>query len=248
MADQIYLHLWIEQFHEDSMLEFWGKLLEVFPASAAAPDVRGVAAIPFTWGEAAAVEQVFAEGASVESTVALAREFLHPDYAYQAALRWDMWRQKTVEELTEPDPDELAGEARPDHASDDASGDSDTGADEAFTETLGWKRVPLEVTITCLGPEFDRPDDVAGAVPPEASPHFKIDLGLDTLFLPEADADESAGEEDWEEAALCYRDNITQLLNFLRRIEKTLPLKSRLLWSSAGDDLGERIRQAYGGA
>ena len=33
-----------------------------------------VAAIPFTWGEAAVFEQVFAEGATIESVVAAARE------------------------------------------------------------------------------------------------------------------------------------------------------------------------------
>ena len=107
MADQIYLNLWVEGFSEDSMLGGWRKLLDEFPSSLAMPGVRGVAAIPFIWGEAAAFEQVFAEGATIESVVEAAREFQHADYAYQAAMRWDVWRQKTLEELAETDLDKL---------------------------------------------------------------------------------------------------------------------------------------------
>jgi hypothetical protein len=106
----------------------------------------------------------------------------------------------------------------------------------------------MEVSIVCIGPEFDVPEGGNdGSAEPSASPHFRIELGLDTLFLPDEESTPAEDEDDWEEAALCYRDNITQLLGYLRRIEKALPVKSRVLWSASGEDLSERIRQAYGG-
>ena len=264
MAEQIYLSLWLDAHGEDSMLEAWGKLLEAFPASAAQPGVRGLAVIPFSWSETAVLEQVYGEGESIEATVEAAREFLHADYVYQAAMRWDVWRLKTPDELAETDMEALVDdEFRDDEDAgepDDEDVDLPSGAREPSgstgNETLSWKRVPLEVAITCLGPEFDQgtagaPVDQQALALDAASPHFRIDLGLDTLFLPDEQAIESAesnDNEDWEEAGLCYRDNIAQLLGFIGRIEKALPLKSRQLWSAAGDDLGERIRQAYTGS
>ena len=43
----------------------------------------------------------------------------------------------------------------------------------------------------------------------------------------------------------CYRENISQLLAFVRKIEKNLPVTRRLLWSSSGEDLSERIRASF---
>lgn len=251
MADQIYLNLWISDFSEDSMLDAWGKLLEAFPASTKQPGVRGLAVIPFDWGETAVLEQVFAEGSTVEETVVAAREFQHADYAYQAAMRWDVWRQKTLEELAETDLESLTdelldAEEREEEQTEELAGEG--GAEsETADESLGWKRVPMEISIICLGPEFDAETGSAPAGGMAGNPHFRVDLGLDTLFLPEDEALQEDDPESWEEAALCYRDNIAQLLGFIRRIEKALPLQSRLLWSASGDDLGERIRQAYSG-
>jgi hypothetical protein len=252
MADQIYLNLWVKGFSEESMLDAWRKLLDEFPSSLALPGVRGVAAIPFTWGEAAVFEQVFAEGATIESVVAAAREFQHPDYAYQAAMRWDVWRQKTLEELAETDLDALVDEELNEEsdAGEESAGEDEGGSQPAQSanETLGWKRVPMEVSIVCLGPEFDAATESNSAEPAAGNPHFRLELGLDTLFLPDDESRIEGDEDDWEEAALCYRDNITQLLGYIRRIEKALPLQSRLLWSASGEDLSERIRQAYSGA
>jgi hypothetical protein len=262
VADQVYLSLWLNSFSEDSMLDFWAKLLEAFPCSPSQPGVRGLAVIPFSWGETAVLEQVYAESETIDSAVQAARDFLHPDYAYVAAMNWDIWRQKSFEELAETDVDALI-DTELDPSSADELESSQSEVSEAAldqlevsgsslqvstNETLGWKRVPKEVTIACLGPEFDAVEDLNA---PESStnyqnPHFRIDVGLDTLFLPEEPL-ESEDDEDWDEAALCYRDNISQLLGFMRRIEKALPLKRRLLWSASGDDLGERIREAYSG-
>lgn len=255
MAEPIYLDLWIEGFTEDSMLEAWGKILDTFPESIQIAGVRGVTVLPFNWGEAAALEQGFAEGATVETALSAARDFQHSDYAYLAALCWDAWRQKTLEELSETDLDALA---EAELAEESEGGDEELEQDDELplggkpsqsaNETLSWKRVPMEVSVICLGPEFDTESGGASGSSESANPHFRIDLGLDTLFLPDEIASEEDDPEGREEAALCYRDNITQLLGFIRRMEKTLPMKSRLLWSASGEDLGERIRQAYGGS
>jgi hypothetical protein len=44
----------------------------------------------------------------------------------------------------------------------------------------------------------------------------------------------------------CYRENIAQLLGYIRKLEKSLPIDRRLLWSSSGEDLAGRIRATYG--
>jgi len=230
------------------MLESWGKLLEAFPSSPSHNGVRGLAVVPFSWGETAVLEQVYAEGETIESAVSAARDFLHPDYAYVAAMHWDMWRQKSLEELDETNMEELVDKESADFEDqlpdDEANLEpNDAAASAEMNETLGWKRVPMEVTIACLGPEFEAAEDFGASQTSAQNPHFRIDFGLDTLFLPEESPDPD--EEDWDEAALCYRDNISQLLGFMRRIEKSLPLKRRLLWSASDDDLAERIRQAY---
>ena len=194
------------------MIETWGKVLEAFPASPALPGVRSVAVIPFEWSETAVFEQDYAEGADVALAAEAAREFLHPDYAYQASLHWDMWRLKNPEELADTDMEAIVDDEflDKDESGVDATGESEEVSElsgdhrpgNRTDELLGWKRLPMEVTITCVGPEFeevvaktelDGSPESAFSVVPER-PHLRVDLGLDTLFLPD-DADH---EDDHE--------------------------------------------------
>ncbi|HWP84828.1 MAG TPA: hypothetical protein VNN17_06540, partial [Terriglobia bacterium] len=94
----------------------------------------------------------------------------------------------------------------------------------------------------CLGPRFEGEDT-------EDHPHILLDLGLDSLFLPE-EAEEGTDAGALAEAlegmaGTCYRDNIAQLLSYAKKLEETLPVARRLLWSSSGEDLAARIQAAY---
>jgi hypothetical protein len=227
MANDVYLSLWLQNFDTGSMLLHWRRALEGFPASPDRPGVQSLVVHPFHWGEVPAFAQLFAEGAEQDYVVALSSEFLHADYAYEAELYWDMWIPKE-----EGNPSE-------------------------------WERVPRVVGVTCMGPEFEL-DGVA------ERGHVQIACGLDSLFLPPEPDMDPDGDENIIEAglplieagtdmdalletdplegvvALCYRDNIAQLLGFSRWLEENLSVEKRLLWSGSGEDMAELIREAWG--
>ena len=205
------------------MLEIWTRVLRQFPVSSLSPGVRELTVYPFGWAESPVLEQSFTEGAQVEDVVPLAAEFLHDDYAYEAELNWDVWVPRADESL-------------------DAGADPESVPDIAQS-LAQWERLPQRVGVTCLGPQFEQESDQT----PER-PHLLLNLGLDTLFLPDIpDIDEEFVAEALEGVAgNCYRENIAQLLGYLRQLEKGLPLTRRLLWSSSGEDLAARIRAAYG--
>jgi len=110
-----------------------------------------------------------------------------------------------------------------------------------------WERVAETVSVACLGPKFD--DLQFEDKDTEVRPHLLVDLGLDSIFLPEVEPeaeDETLLDEALEGVAgNCYRENIAQLLEFIRKMEKHLPVSRRLLWSASGEDLAERIRMAF---
>ena len=115
MADSVYLSLWVRGFSEQTMLAAWAVALAEFPVSSLAPGIRELSVYPFHWAEAPVLERSFEEGADlggsqdgpfqpqpaalpaakhaadVAHVVALASEFLHDDYAYEAELNWDVW-------------------------------------------------------------------------------------------------------------------------------------------------------------
>ena len=102
-----------------------------------------------------------------------------------------------------------------------------------------WERIAETVSVACLGPQFEQEDT-------EVRAHLLVDLGLDSILLPEAE-DENLLDEALEGVAgNCYRENIAQLLTYIRKLEAKLPLTRRRLWSSSGDDLIARLRMAYG--
>jgi len=102
-----------------------------------------------------------------------------------------------------------------------------------------WEKVAQTVAVASLGLQFED-DDTAD------HPHLLLDLGLDSLFLPD-DADPEALAEALEGVAgTCFRENIAQLLAYVQKLEINLPVTRRLLWSTSGEDLGERIHAAYG--
>jgi hypothetical protein len=102
-----------------------------------------------------------------------------------------------------------------------------------------WEKLPSPVSVACLGPQFEVEDT-------GDHPNFLLDLGPDSLFLPES-ADQKALEEALQGIAEnCYRENVSQLLGYVQRLEGSLSVTRRILWLSSGEDLAERIRVTYG--
>ena len=95
MPDVVYLNLWLQPFQEHTMLPYWQRAIENFPASSERPGVRALAIYPLDWNQTATVEDTFLTGGSAEEAFQLAQEFLHADCAYEARLCWDLWLPKS---------------------------------------------------------------------------------------------------------------------------------------------------------
>ena len=202
MPDLVYLSLWLRGLTEETMLPFWARALEEFPVSSIAPGIRSLAIYPFEWGETPVLEESFREGAEVAHVMALAAEFLHEDYAYEAQFHWDVWLPRSAETLDQ------------------------------------WERVPQIVSVACAGSQFE-PESA------EDRGHLQFNFGPDSIFLPEGEVETLEGEARSGVAASCYQENIAQLLQYLHRLEKRLPVARKLLWSGSGEDLAEHIRAAW---
>jgi hypothetical protein len=105
MPDRIYLSFWLRDFDAQTMLSYWQRAIQEFPASQDAPVVCSVAVYPLNWSEAPSVEQAFEEGIGAEEALEVAREFLHADCAYEARMRWKLWTPKPLDSLDEGEGD-----------------------------------------------------------------------------------------------------------------------------------------------
>ena len=108
----------------------------------------------------------------------------------------------------------------------------------------GWDKLPTSISVTCLGPGFDREGSDGRA-------DIQINFGLDTPFLP-AEDDESAELElnpdpdfDSELADLRMQHNLQQLVGFVHRLDQMMPVEKRLLWCESGENLAEKILDAW---
>src|SRR5579885_1343042 len=90
MADLVYLSLSLRDFRPDTMLRYWQTVLEAFPASES-QRLKSLSIHPFDWSETPVLERTFGEEATPADAAALASEFLHDDYAYEAEMTWDLW-------------------------------------------------------------------------------------------------------------------------------------------------------------
>jgi hypothetical protein len=90
-----------------------------------------------------------------------------------------------------------------------------------------WRLVPSRVRITAQGEEFEENAH-------QESGHVLIDLGLDSLFVPDNIA-------LTDEAQAKIRDNFAKLIEFTRRIEMTTRATSRRLWSESEENLAQKL-------
>jgi hypothetical protein len=229
VADRVFLSLWLRGYNDSNMLELWRRAIDAFPVSESAPGVS-LAVYPFDWSETPVFERSFGEGTSSEELVNLASEFLHDDYAYEAELRWDLW-------LPEPPVKPGGTGFTPEEDSGEERGEEENP--KRFTEA-GWRRTPSAVSLACLGPQF---------APEESGDRadIQIGFGLDAPFLPpdEDELSELDPEMDPDLADLRTRENLQQLVALVHRLDEILPVTKRLLWCETGENLAEKILEAW---
>ena len=84
-----------------------------------------------------------------------------------------------------------------------------------------WRLAPSGVTLVCLGPAFER----------ESDDHLRIDLGIDTLFLP---------QPDLPNHMFMAQSNIRSLLHLVADLDGALSGERRRLWTESGENFAEK--------
>lgn len=92
---------------------------------------------------------------------------------------------------------------------------------------MEWKLAPASVTLSCFGPEFDN----------DGEDHIRLDLGLDSHFLPEARI---------EGSLRMRQSNLKSLLHLIAEYERGLSLASRKLWSESGANFAGILAETIG--
>jgi hypothetical protein len=85
-----------------------------------------------------------------------------------------------------------------------------------------WKLIPSRASLVLFGPKFETDED----------DHVRIDVGLDTLFLPEPELPGSAR---------MTQSNVRSLLHLAHELDNTLAVERRRLWTETGENLAERL-------
>lgn len=90
MADRVFLSLWLPPRAQPTLAPLEAAL-RALPESRLAPGVRGVRVTPLDWTQPALLEERFTPGLAIAEAIALLREYLHDDYAFEAESAWDVW-------------------------------------------------------------------------------------------------------------------------------------------------------------
>jgi hypothetical protein len=217
MANRAYWGVWARNFTEATMLEQFERVLRSVPYSAEFPGCTGLLVRALDPGESPLVEMDSrANPLSAEEWIATAREYCHADCAFEAQAYWDLWAC-----------DAMQGR---------------------------WVHGPQRIEIICHGEEYD------GGVWAEVG-QFHAEIGFEHLFTGHAqllgpDGREPAEPEDAIEANFQAmmsdpdnlreyhfktQENIQKLMDWLRAIEKALPVERYRLWSEGEENFEARM-------
>ncbi len=219
MSNQAHLSIWLKDFPEDLVLERFGKFLSTVPFSAKEPGFTHLEIRAVDWTESPVYEQdLRSVPLDAASIIELAKDHFHNDCCISVRSRWDLW-------VYEGDP------AR-------------------------WQLEPQSLEFICYGEDFD--DGVW-----RQDGHLEVNFGFEHLFtghagllgirqiaLPKA---ESPEEKRFLEAMAVpeklhnyyekTRENIKKLFDWVRSIEKVLPVEGLRLWSEGEENFEARLEE-----
>ncbi len=219
MSNHAYVSIWCKDFSEPRILEQFGALLATVPFSATAPgfDYLVVRAVDAT--ESPILEQdLRAVPLDANSVIELAKDHLNNDSAYEVRTGWDLW---------------------------------------TYDDALGrWQVQPQPLEVFCYGEDYDE-----GYW--REFGHLEIDLGFEHFFTGHggllgfrrgekanpASAEEKRFLEAMErpENLQNYQEktteNIRRLLEWVRRIEKAVPIERLKMWSEGEENFESRIEE-----
>jgi hypothetical protein len=240
MADQLYLSLWYPNFRFEALPAALTCVLRQFAhvassgagANAHTKRVAAATVYPISFTESPTYQRIYVNDDRAQDTPDTAGSIIE-DAVHEAAeyLHDDMAVEFEMRwNLWTPDI-------------------SPAASAEAQLDTL-WRLEPRTVRILGFGPEFDD----AGY---EQNGHIRIDFGLDTPWILDADEDDRLSADrdsitgDYnerdpqlrhdEQTARRIQQNIELLLAFTLSVEKNCGISSRLLWTESGEPLAEKL-------
>ncbi|MGH8631114.1 MAG: hypothetical protein ACREU7_10185 [Burkholderiales bacterium] len=219
MANHAYASLWCRDFSEANMLASFERLLGTVPSTAGKPTFIALTIRAVDHTETPVIDlDLRAQPHDAAQLIALAVDHLHFDCAYETAALCDFWTWENAENALQ-------------------------------------KR-PQCVALACHGEEYD------GAMF-EFDGHFQIDLGFEHVFTGHAHllgfgaVDPSAAPvqhpaeaefvrrmaspqnlRDYQEKT---RENVRMLLDWMARVQATLPLDRYKLWSEGEENFEARL-------
>jgi len=218
MANLAYLSVWCKDFTEARMLEDFAKFLGTVPSSVTKPGFAYLIVRAVDARESPMLEQdLRAVPLDVLGILEIARDYLHGGSAYEVHGHWDLW---------------------------------------AFDAEGRWKLESQPLQIFCHGEQYD---DGFG----QESGHIQVDLGFEHFFTGHAGllgvrrgelAPAQSREEArfleamaWPENLQRYhektRENIRKLLDWVRKIEKAVPVGRVRLWSEGEENFEARVEE-----
>ncbi len=200
------------------MLEYFARFLETVPVSASRPGFAYLIVRAVDARESPLLEQdlraVPLDGAGI---IELTKDYLHRDSAFEVHGSWDLW---------------------------------------AFNTEGRWQLEPQPLQIFSHGEEYDEAFW-------KESGHILVDLGFEHLFTGHAGLlgmrrGERAPAQSQEEArfleAMAWpenlqryqektRENIRKLLDWVRKIERALPVERVRMWSEGEENFEARVEE-----
>jgi hypothetical protein len=219
MSNQAYLSIWCKDFPEERMLERFGDFLATVPFSASKPGFTYLVIRAVDATESPVFEQdLRAIPLDAASIVELAKDYLHGDSSYEVQSHWDLW----IFDL----------------------------------QMEKWQLQPHALELLCHGEEYD--DGFW-----RANGHLEVNFGFEHLFTghagmlgihPGAKTPAQSPEEArfleamaWPENLQTYQektqDNIRRVFDWVRKIEKALPVDRVRLWSEGEENFEARMEE-----
>lgn len=130
------------------------------------------------------------------------------------------------------DVDELLAAFR-DYQGDDVAYEVESWWD-LWTFEADWQLRPTRVMLSCFGPAFDNGTSENA----EAQEDLRIDLGIDSYFLP--------GEDP--SSARIVQSNVKSVLRLVHELDRTLFVARRQLQTESGENFALRLESALTGS
>jgi hypothetical protein len=95
---------------------------------------------------------------------------------------------------------------------------------DLFQQEQDWKLAPARCALLCFGPGFERDMD----------DHMRIEFGVDSHFLPDAESPESLRPT---------QSNLKGLIRLVHELDEVLKVDRRQLWLESGENFAERVEE-----